>query len=139
MYHTSPVKIEEITKSGTFGDILFFSDDVYCTGPAVYLYKLDSSKINCIKSSELYDEEIIEEVSRYFDVDLDVAENLLDGSESEWDHGADANGSFYLQQLRGECAKKMGYDGCEDRDEQGRVYIIPMFGREGELELVEDS
>lgn len=42
-----------------------------------------------------------------------------------------------LQGKRGECAVKMGYDGCEDVDEQGTVYIVPMFGREKELTLVE--
>jgi hypothetical protein len=30
----------------------------------------------------------------------------------------------------------MGYDGCEDEDEQGAVYIVPMLGRENELRLL---
>jgi len=30
----------------------------------------------------------------------------------------------------------MGFDGCEDEDEQGTVYIIPMLGREDELKLI---
>ena len=39
----------------------------------------------------------------------------------------------------GECAKKMGFDGCKDEDEQGTVYIIPMFGREEILVLEGDN
>ena len=42
---------------------------------------------------------------------------------------------WWLQGKRGECAVKMGHDGCEDEDEQGTVYIVPMTGREKELIL----
>ena len=50
---------------------------------------------------------------------------------------ADAENDWWLQGKRGECAVTMGFDGCEDRDEQGTVYIVPMKGREIELTLVE--
>ena len=51
-----------------------------------------------------------------------------------WNHDfADAENDWYIQAKRGECAKKMGFDGCLDQDEQGGVYIIPMLERESIL------
>lgn len=71
-----------------------------------------------------------------FEVDEEAAEELLDGSTNEWDlENVTAELSWLLQGKRGECAVKMGYDGCEDEDEQGTVYIVPMQGRENELTL----
>lgn len=140
MFHTSSDKIEKntINMQGIAGDCLFFSDNVYWmnqTGKG-YVYEAD---FDCIPAYKLEDEEIISEIAERFNVDTDTAESLLDASESEWNHGADADSSWWLQGKRGECAKKMGYDGCEDEDEQGTVYIVPMLGRESELNLVEES
>lgn len=136
MFHTSPNKIEKgtINKYGIAGDCLFFSDDVYrMSDAAVYVYEAD---FNCVAASELWDDAIIAEIAARFGVDEDTAEALLDASENEWDHGADADGSWWLQGKRGECAVTMGYDGCKDTDEQGTVYIVPMTGREAELTLI---
>ena len=133
MYHTSPSKIESgaINSFGIAGDCLFFSDEVYkMSAGEVYVYEAD---FDCVRASQLEDDEIIAEISDRFNVDTETAESLLDGSENEWDHGADAEDSWWLQGKRGECAVKMGYDGCEDEDEQGTVYIVPMTGRESEL------
>ena len=140
MYHTSPNKIlpGSIHKQGIAGDCLFFSNDIYqMSDCSVYIYEAD---FNCVAVESLYDEDIINEISLKFSVDNEIAEALLDSSQNEWElEGADfekmAEFSWWLQGKRGECAKKMGYDGCEDRDEQGTVYIIPMYGREGELKL----
>ena len=136
MFHTSPVKIEKINKHGVAGDCLFFSDDVYVMGASssVYVYEAD---FNCVRASQLHDDQIVAQIAARFGVDEDTAESLLDGSENEWNHGADADESWWLQGKRGECAVKMGYDGCEDEDEQGTVYIVPMFGREADLKLVQ--
>lgn len=133
MYHTSPNKIEpgSIHAFGIAGDCLFFSDDVYSMSAGkVVVYEAD---FDCVPVDALEDEEIIIEIASRFNVDEETAESLLDGSENEWVHGADADDSWWLQGKRGECAVKMGYDGCEDEDEQGAVYIIPMTGRESEL------
>lgn len=138
MYHTSPSKIQSgsINRFGIAGSCLFFSESIYSMSAAsVYVYEAD---FDCVRASQLHDKEIIEEISVYFEVDTDTAESLLDGSANEWDYGADADGSWWLQGKRGECAVKMGYDGCEDRDEQGAVYIVPMLGRENELKLVQE-
>ncbi|PMN73136.1 hypothetical protein [Enterovibrio norvegicus] len=135
VFHTSPQKIETITRFGTFGDCLFFSADVYVMTASgshvVYSLELDDSKV--ISASKLYDEAIVSEIAALFDCDEEQAESLLDASESEWDFDCDADKSWKLQALRGECAKKMGFDACEDEDEQGTVYIVPMSGREADL------
>lgn len=135
MFHTSPVKIEKINSNGTAGDCLFFLDDVCrMSDKSIYVYEAD---FNCIGVFELHDESVIADIAAYFDVDSETAEGLLDGSENEWDHGSDGEDGWWLQGKRGECAVKMGYKGCADRDEQGTVYIIPMYGRETELKLVD--
>jgi len=139
MFHTSPVKIENINSHGIAGSCLFFSNDVYrMSSSSVYVYEAD---FNCVSASELHDESIISEIANYFDCDEDLAESLLDGSESEWnqDFECDGEDSWWLQGKRGECAVKMGFDGCEDEDEQGAVFIVPMMGRESELKLVEGA
>lgn len=139
MYHTSPNKITNgmIDSFGIAGDCLFFSDNIYqMSDAAIYVYK---AEFNCIAAYELHDETIITEIAEHFGCDEELAEALLDGSESEWNQEFDCDGddSWWLQGKRGECAVKMGYDGCEDKDEQGTVYIVPMTGRESELTLIE--
>ena len=137
MFHTSPNKELKINKYGIAQDCLFFSDEVYKMSEAsIYTFEAD---FNCVRASELHDDEIINQIAEYFNCDLELAESLLDASESEWsqDFDCDGEGSWWLQGKRGECAVKMGYDGCEDEDEQGTVYIVPMYGRESELTLVE--
>jgi len=140
MFHTSPSKIIEgsINKFGIAGSCLFFSDEIYSMSSASkYVYQAD---FNCIDVSDLHDKVIISDIAAYFNVDDDTAESLLDGTQNEWDlddFETAGEDSWYLQGQRGECAVKMGYDGCEDRDEQGTVYIVPMLSRETELKLLE--
>lgn len=126
-----------INKLGIADDCLFFSDGIYRMSPvSTYVYEAD---FDCVAAYELHDEEIIAEIAERFDCDLELAESLLDGRECEWnqDFECDAEDSWWLQGKRGECAVKMGFDGCKDVDEQGQVYIVPMSGRESELTLVE--
>lgn len=129
VFHTSPVKIEKINKYGTFGECLFFSSDVYQMSKAsvnVYSIELD----DVISASQLYHEDSIAEIAERFNVDVETAEGLLDGSESVFELGFDGEDDWWLQGVRGQCANLMGYDACEDEDEQGAVYIVPMFGKE---------
>ena len=136
MYHTSPNKITEgmINKNGVAGDCLFFSDDVYVMTSSAkhYVYEADFS---CVAASQLHDLDIIRQIADRFDCDIDLAEGLLDSSENEFNQSfdVDAEESWWLQGMRGKCALIMGYDGCEDQDEQGTVYIVPMEGRESQL------
>lgn len=143
MYHTSPREITKINDYGIAGDCLFFSDEIYCTSasPIIYIYE---ANFECIAVSQLYDEEIVKEIAERFKCSLDIANGLLDASEDEADHiDCDTEDygelSWWLQGKQGECAKKMGYDGCRSIDEQGTVYIIPMKGREDDLKLIEIS
>ena len=139
MFHTSPSKIEigSINNNGVSGSCLFFSDEIYTmtASKEVYVYEAD---FNCVSASQLHDDAIIARIAEYFGCDEELAESLLDGSESEWnqDFNCDGSDSWWLQGMRGQCAVKMGFDGCEDEDEQGTVYIVPMIGRESELTLV---
>lgn len=139
MFHTSTSKIEigSINNNGVSGSCLFFSDEIYTmtASKEVYVYEAD---FNCVSVSQLHDDVIIARIAEYFGCDEELAESLLDGSESEWnqDFNCEGSDSWWLQGMRGQCAVKMGFDGCEDEDEQGIVYIIPMIGRESELTLV---
>ena len=138
MFHTSPKKIEagSINKNGIACDCLFFSNDIYyMSSKSSFVYEAD---FNCVDAFDLHDDAIISQISKYFDCDMELAEKLLTASASEWNQSFDCNGedSWWLQGKRGECAVKMGFDGCKDKDEQGTVYIVPMLGRELELTLV---
>ena len=137
IYHTSPTEIKEINSYGIAGSCLFFSSNIYTmTASSEYvIYSLEIDEDRIIKTSDLYDEEIVAEISETFGVDIEIAEGLLDGSESEWDYDCDAEKSWWLQGKQGECAKAMGFEACIAKDEQGTVYIIPMIGREKDLVL----
>lgn len=133
MFHTSPEKIEKIRSTGMAGDCLFFSSGLYSMGRCNFVYEAD---FECIDVDDLEDNtnsDIVAEIAEMFNTDQDTAFDLLCARESEFDLGADAEKSWWLQGKRGEAAKNQGFDGCEDTDEQGTVYIIPMFGREADL------
>ena len=136
MFHTSPNKEIKVNNYGVAGSCLFFSDNVYqMSQVSIYVFEAD---FDCVRASQLHDEEIITEIADMFDCSEDEAESLLDASGSEWDFCCDSEKSWWLQGKRGECAVKMGFDGCEDEDEQGTVYIVPMLGREAELTFVKE-
>ena len=135
LFHTSPKKIEKVSKFGNFDDCLFFSTNVYeMSAGETITYSINADDMRFIDASDLHDSEVIAEIAERFEIDLDDAESLLDGSDSVWNHDfADAENDWFIQAKRGECAKRMGFDGCKDHDEQGVVYIIPMLNRESIL------
>ncbi|MCU4483647.1 hypothetical protein [Acinetobacter ursingii] len=135
LFHTSPNKIEKVSKFGKFDDCLFFSTNVYeMSAGETITYSINADDMHFIDASDLHDSEVIAEIAERFEIDLDDAESLLDGSDSVWNHYfADAENDWFIQAKRGECAKRMGFDGCKDHDEQGVVYIIPMLNRESIL------
>lgn len=139
-FHTSPVEIKKINSLGLFGENLFFSEDVYTmtASDTVYVYSIEIDEDDIIAARELHDKDIIIEIAELFECEEEEAEFLLDGRANEWSmENCDAEKSWTLQKLRGDCAKKMGCKACEDEDEQGTVLIVPMLGRETELTLVE--
>lgn len=135
LFHTSPNEITKINKFGNFFDCLFFSTSIYeMSACKTITYSIDASEMNFVHASKLHSEEIITEIAEKFDIDMDFSESLLDSSESIWDYEfGDAESDWYIQAQQGLCAKEMGFDGCENIDEQGIVYIIPMLGRESIL------
>lgn len=112
MYHTSPTLIIEntINKNGIAFDCLFFSDEIYSTSTSgVYVYEAD---FNCVDAWDLYDDEILQQITALFDCDEDTAIDLLTSEKDVFsvcdDYEMAAEKSWMLQGLRGECAKKNG-------------------------------
>ena len=133
--HTSPDEIKEINCTGLLGENLCFAAGEYVmtakAGYVVYEIEIDEEKI--IRARDLYDSAIVQEIADRLSIDEDAAERLLDGRESVWGHGGDADDDWWVQEQMGNCAKKMGYEACEAEDEQGTVWIVPMLGREKDL------
>lgn len=143
LFHTSPGEIKEIYNSEYFGDCLFFSSSEYVMTQAktvyIYSYEIDEEKI--IDTSDLYDKEIIDHIADVLEIDAENAERVLDGRDTAFDHGGDGEDDWWIQGQQGECAKKMGYEAVQSRDEQGAVYIVPMTGKleRMKLEKIEDQ
>ena len=131
--HTSPVEIKEITKTGLFDDCLFFSADEYAMGKVAATYTLEINEDKIVDVSDLYNEDVINNIVEALDVTEEEAQSLLDGSATAYDFGKDGEDDWWIQAKQGECAKLMGYEACEAQDEQGAVYIVPMLNRINDL------
>ena len=140
IYHTSHSKIENIHNKGLFGDVLFFSNEVYEMAAANFVYAVDTEELSFIEPCQIDDEATTQEVMAYAKVDEDTAFDLLSGNVDAYDICDDyedaADLSWKIQYFQAQAAKRMGFDGCKSRDEQGAVYMIPMFGRENLLNEV---
>jgi hypothetical protein len=156
IYHSSPEKIKKIEANrGIFGDVLFFASQPYSMSGGVkedVVYAMDTDNLDLIEEFNLLRgsdykklDPIIDDIVQYYDkygidVKRETAEDLLIGSEMAINIGNESAGDFswYIQGKQGEAAKLLGYDGAISRDEQGTVYIVPMFGRESDLiEIIE--
>ena len=140
IYHTSPSQITSIHNKGLFGDVLFFSNNVYEMAAANFVYSVDAEELSFIEPCQIADEVTTQEVMAYAKVDEDTAFDLLTGDVDAYDICDDcedaADLSWKIQYFQAQAAKRMGFDGCKSRDEQGAVYMIPMFGRESLLTKV---
>lgn len=140
IYHTSHSKIENIHNKGLFGDVLFFSNEVYEMADANFVYAVDTEELSFIEPCQIDDETTTQEVMAYAKVDEDTAFDLLTGDVDAYDICDDcedaADLSWKIQYFQAQAAKRMGFDGCKSRDEQGAVYMIPMFCRENLLNEV---
>ena len=169
IYHTSPVLISEIKKGELFDDCLFFSTTPYfMCASAKNIYSLTVGDDEYVDARDLEDDTAIANVIMAMDthynvtVDADQAYDILteSGFDTAFDLACDIKGDgdsdygrhlvlaagdgfsdfgWAIQVIRAKCAVAMGYKGCIDEDEQGEVYIVPMFGRESELVLQSDS
>ena len=158
LYHTSPERITHIRKDGMFDDCLFFSARRYqLAAGCVYTYTIDIDKNAIIEARQFfYDPDcarlagLVAEIQKLCDVDEETAQDLLTGRKSVYwlpenaDPAVEHDFSiveidFTLQAMAGRAAKLMGYEAAQAIDEQGAVYIVPMFGRESDLTLVEND
>jgi len=137
--HTSPTEITKITPFHLFEGSLFFSTNGYTMTQSnvIYTYSMDIDEEEITDQFELYDEEIITEISEELNISVEDAERVLDGRDSAiLDHFSTAEQDWWIQAKQAECAKKMGFVGVESVDENGTVYIINMIGKESELNLI---
>lgn len=144
LFHTSPEKIEKISKFGMFGECLFFSSSVYVmTAVEDYItYSIEINEDDVIEVGSFFhhDEweklnDIVQHIMDVCECDEEEAQDYLDGSE----HHEDGEMDWMIQGLQGDAAKVLGYRAAQSEDEQGAVYIVPMFGRESELKLEEEA
>ena len=140
LFHTSPNEIACITRTGRFGEFLFFSVNVYTmTAGDFVTYKLEINEEDLIDACHLFYHEdaqkltaLVAEFCRRFDVDADTAEEII--SERAQLDSADADDLWDAQAFTARATKILGYRGGIGRDEQGSVYMIDMLGREADLE-----
>ena len=64
IYHTSHSEIKEINNKGLFGDVLFFSNNVYEMAEAKFIYSVDSDELSFIEPCQIDSEETLQEVKR---------------------------------------------------------------------------
>ncbi|WP_288076476.1 hypothetical protein [Pseudomonas sp.] len=146
LFHTSPAEIAAISKSGRFGEFLFFSSDVYVmtAGDAVtYSLELDEDAI--IDADRLFYHEdaekldaLVAELADRFEIDADTAEDLIAEKASVYDLDSIepedmADASWDVQRFTARAAKILGFRGVAVSDEQGTAYMIDMLGREADL------
>ncbi|EPZ5422286.1 hypothetical protein ACXOL9_004725 [Vibrio parahaemolyticus] len=128
--HSSPRLITEIKPFGGCANngTLFFSTNDYVMATCdVVFYDMQLSDEEIVSVSQLYDGEIIAEISERIGCDAALAESLLDESvalcETEF---YDADDDWWIQGKSAECAQKMGYVAAKGRDENGTIYMIKM-------------
>jgi len=144
LYHTSPTEIKEITKNGYFDDMLFFSETPYeMSACDTILYSIEIKEESILDISQLFYnheaeeiKEIIEHMMNVLDIDEDTASDLLDDSISSYDVEIDmepGEAGWFIQTQQGHIARHLGYMAASGQDEQGDVYIVPMYGKESLL------
>ena len=142
IFHTSPNVISKINKNNhLFEDSLFFSDNIYSMGGShvysinieTYTGKLFITGYDLIYRND-YSKDIIEFIEEIKDmsdsIDDDIAEEILAEKDFIADYTGDYEDEWTIQSIQGKIARKLGYLGFKGKDEQGTVYIIPMYGRE---------
>lgn len=136
LYHTSPQKIKEIKSTGTFGESLCFSTSAYqmTASDAVFVYSIEIDEDDIIDVFSFDEDDAPETLQHISDVlgcDFEQSLSYLRDKESP----PDPELSWFIQGQMGSAAKEAGYKAARSRDEQGTVYIVPMYGREQELKL----
>lgn len=148
LIHTSPVEINKINEFGTFGTFLCFSDSEYVmTAAGEHIaYSIEIDEADIIDAESLFYHEdankldaIVELVMAAVGCDEDTAEELISQREDVHSIECDiepedlADVSFEIQRRSAEAARALGFRGVAMDDEQGRMYLIDMEGKEIEL------
>ena len=143
LFHKTQSKIENITKRGNFEDVFFFGESVhYLLEDWAFTYTVESDDLDFFFFFFFQFQDNVEEnalVVRFaeiFDLSLDDAIAVLSNDDDIASHTDDMSDETYVQVYQAKIAKSYGFDGCISEDEQGAVYMIPMFGRENLLNEV---
>lgn len=140
LYHTSSEIITTV-KKGLFGKAVCFSSSPYfmCTNPSkAYVYSLETNGLKIIEAGHIFFDEnwerampVVASLMERLTVNEDTARDLLDQttdlSDLKEDTSIEGNfieNDFWLQGQRYEAATLMGYDGIEQRDEQGAMWML---------------
>lgn len=141
LFHTSPNPIDAINSYGMLGECLCFSTNVYQMAACkVLVYKLEVSEHEIIEARSFFYRDDYEKLDRIVANVMELADcNEEQAQEflSQNDHHHDAEIDWRIQGYAGEAAKVLGFRACKAQDEQGAVYIVPMYGREADLILIE--
>lgn len=149
LFHTSPTAITAIKANGRFGEFLFFSTKEYVMSAGDFVtYKIDLNDDAVIDAGQLFFHEeaaklgsLVQEIAIRFGVDTDVAESLIDQSESIYDIESVvdvedmADADWDIQKATARAAKILGFRAVHVVDEQGGAYMIDLLGRESELTI----
>jgi hypothetical protein len=150
LYHTSPLKIEQVTDKGLFGSFLFFADEPYqMSRGTVYTYKIEIDEGDIINASSLFYEDadgvlipLVERAANEFGISKEIAEQLIEESASIYDVDTDidaadlADASWRTQFYSAKAAAMLGYRGVRVRDEQGYSVMIDMKDHEIDMILL---
>jgi len=147
LIHTSPAAITEINSAGRYGSFLCFADDEYVMTAGEHIaYSIDIDESDIIDAEQLFyhdDAEqidaLVQQVAQMVGCDEDTAEELI--AQREDVHSIDcdvepedmADVSWDIQHITAKAAKLLGFRGVEMDDEQGRMTLIDMLGREADL------
>lgn len=155
LYHSSPDSKLKVTKSGRFGEFLFFGSSTGMgPGAGGHNYRIEVPKEEIIEASSLFFQEdaskldgLVKKVMAQFSVDQEMAMGLIDQTVNVYDV-ADKLGidiadisdvSYDLQKMAAQAAQKLGYRGVEVPDEHGTSWMIDMLGKESELTPVDED
>ena len=147
LFHTSPIEIEKINESGMFGSFLFFSAKEYVmTAGQKHSYTIDVDDENIIAAESLYYHEkstllddITSEFAERWGISVDDAEEVIAQRTSIHDIESNiaaedlAGASWDSQYTAAKAARLLGFRCVSMDDEQGRAYLVDMFGRENEF------
>lgn len=143
LFHTSPVAISAITRTGRFDEFLFFSSKVYVmTADKFVVHEIELDNDDIIEAGALFFREdspiklqpLVDQFCTRFNVDANTAEEII--SEREQLVSSDADELWDVQLYTARAAKLLGFRAVKVSDEQGAAYMIDMLGHHAELRIV---